>query len=362
MKRAILTIAALVCAFSASAQYNTFTLDNPSIFKLIQIDQAPESTLFFFTATATKEDMAFNINDDACVKIPGDYHRYSIKSLANLTLTSQNSSVCLRNPGDQVNFVIETERIPLEKEFSFIENDAKEGELMFNFRNIKVDTSVETSPINPSDFISATDYCTTGKFYKDGDEYRYFCINDVIVATHMSWEYLGLTKSGKLRMTVSNFSGHDISFGIDNVKITANKRKNGPTEVVPIWDLPTFDSHVRDEHGYASNAYRDRVNPAATIIKDQRTFHTDRNDTATQVGLALLETLLRSGDRQAIEDYNNQLERDRQMLWDNYLQTATVGDGEEYGGFVSFKMKSYAHLDVEININGRIYRFGINNK
>lgn len=352
----------MAATFTAKAQYRSFTLDNPSIYKLVQIDSYDEATIFYFTAEPTTENMNMCINDAAQVTIDGTYKKFPLKTVGHMPLTSENEFAHLDGPEDRLNFCLIFDRMPLDKPFSLIENDKKEGPAMMNFRNISVDTTAVSEKINMVDFLEYTDYVVKGSYSKDGRKYPYISRDGYTVAVHLSQELLELTRVANLFIEMVNESGKSVKLGPENVKVYAQKSAKKDFELLPLWNASDYDYKLSADQSMQSSSYRDRINPTASTVSDYRRFKVDRNDVGSQVALVALESILRANDKGKIDEYNAQLEAERNRRWDSYLQGAVLEDGDMYGGFVAFKDKNYAWYRVVVSVGGRDFTFNIKGK
>lgn len=359
---ALAAVALAAASFDADAQYRSFTLDNPSIYKLVQIDAYDESTVFYFTAEPTKEDLNLCINDQAQITIDGTYKKYPLQTVGHMPLTSENEYAHLDGPDTKLNFCLIFDKLPLDKPLNLIENDKKEGPMMLNFRNIVVDTTAVSEKLDMVDFLNYTDYVVKGNYSKDGRKYVYYKRDGYCVAVHLRQELLELTKVANLFIEMTNDSGKPVSLSPDNIKVYAKKNEKKDYELLPLWGANDYDYKLSADQSMQASSYRDRINPIATSVSDYRKYRTDRSDVGSQVALVALESILRSTDKNKMEEYNAQLNAERSRRWDSYLQGDVLEDGEMYGGFVAFKDKNYLLYRIVINVGGREFPFLIKGK
>ena len=349
----------LISSTMMFAQYNKVSYDTPCSAKIVQIDQYDESTVFFFTITAPEERQRFMVNDNIKVVVDGSYKACKLISTGNIPMTSENCVAYLKDKGNTLNFILEFEKVPLDKPFSIIENPERSTPLTFNFNNISVNTADVAEKMDIDDFLSFTDYVKSGKFSKGGGEYMYYEVNGVMVATHLGEEFSGFTKMGILDIEVVNDSGKPVNFSGANIRVTAMKNEKKGYIEIPLWPVSTYDDAVRDSNYLNMQAHEEEVNPIASSIGRYRRNRVKIDDVGSQVVLGTLETIFRSTTREEMDEYAAALEEYRQKKWDNYLQDARLDNGEYYGGFVAFKDSNYKHYIIYVTIGGHEYRFNI---
>ena len=360
MKRLLAASAALLLSASMSfAQYSAFTYETPGPFKLIQIDQYDDATVFFFTIKSETGRESFCVNDNTKVVVDGEYRKYEITGTGNVPFTGENCSSYLKEAGDELNFILQFERIPLDKPFSIVEKAGVTTGHTFNFNGIKVDTSVTCDRMDIPSFLKSTDYVKTGHYSSNGNDFLYYEINGVSVAAHLREEYCGFTRIGCLDLVITNDSGRALPFTSGNVSVTAKKNERKGFVQIPLWSVSEYDSFVRINNSMAVDDYADEVNPIASGISEYRRYYSDRSKVGEQIALASAELLFRATKRDKIDEYAAELERNRQRLWDNYLETVNIGCGETYGGFVTFKDSNYKNYEIAVTVAGHTYIFHI---
>lgn len=355
-----LAAAFILCGGTAvHAQYSKLTYDSPCIAKLVQVDQYDESTVFMFTVSSPEGRERFSVNDNIKIMVDGSYKTYRLLNVANIPLSSENCVAYLKKKGDALNFIMEFEKVPLDKPFSIVENPDRHSALTFNFDNVTVDTGAAGDKVDLDDFLSYTDYIRSGKYTQDGGEYMFYEVNGLSVATHLRDEMYGLTKVGILNVVVTNDSGRTVNFSDANIRVTAIKNERKGYVEIPLWNVQSYDSFVRSNNAMALDDYAEAVNPVASSIANYRRSRA-KDDLGSDILLGSLELIIRSTNREKVDEYAAALEENRRRLWDNYIQSVSMGPGEVYGGFVSFKDASYKHYVITVTIGGREYTFNIN--
>ena len=359
MKRLTILLSGLmaVCA-PGFAQYKNFTSTNDSAFKLIQIDQYDEATLFFFQVKTEEDRKAFNINDNTKITVNGEYKAYHLQQTLNMPFVSENRHAYLANTGDELNFVLVFDRIPLDKPFSMIEKEGKTG-YYFNFKDITVDLSKESPKIEADDFVQATDYVVREKYESNGQQWMSYNINGLAVDTHLTGEYLNLTRVGKLNIVITNDTGKPIRVSPENITVTAAKNERSDYVEIPLWEVGKYDQKVAGDNSLSVSAYEDRINPIASVLGSYRTRRGNDASLGEQLALASAELIARASTQSKVDAYADALDKNRQKVWEEYLQSLTLENGETYGGYVTFKDKNYARYVITINIGGHVYTFYI---
>ncbi|MBQ0024759.1 MAG: hypothetical protein KBT00_03410 [Bacteroidales bacterium] len=356
----LLVLAAMCCfATAAMAQYSKISYESDSAFKLLQIDQYDDASVFFFTVKCDEPYRRFSVNDNTKISIDGSYKKYRLMQVANIPFSSENCAACLDKVGDELYFILQFERIPLDKPFNIIENEGSTSAMAFNLHNITVDTGTSSDLIDMDDFLGCSDYVRTGMYSRDGVKYRYYDINGLSVAVHLGEEFFGLTRVGKLDVIVTNDSGRKVSLSCDNVRVTACRNEKKGYEEIPVWEVATYDSYVQSGNAASMASYSKEVNPAASSIGDYRKYRMKQDNVGGQILLGSIESLLRSSSKTQEDEYAAALEANRNRLWNNYLQNLDIDNGETYGGFVAFKDRKYQSYMIYITVGGHEYSFGI---
>lgn len=361
MKKKIFAALALMmlCA-AASAQYTDIKFDTKCAASLVRVDQYDETTVMFFHMTAPEERLRFAVNDNIKVVVNGEYKKCRLVSVANITMSSEDCVTYLKKKGDELNFLLEFEKVPLDGPFDIIENPDKESALTFNFRNVKVNTAKEGPKAVVNDFLGYTDFVKSGLYSSGGDSYMYYDVNGLSVATHLGQDLCGFTKIGVLRIVVTNDSGRDIKFSDADITVTAVKNEKKGYVEIPLWNVATYDSFVRENNANSLNNYSENISPVASSIGRYRRDNVAPDNLSGQLILGSIEYAIRASKRDQVDEYASALEENRRRLWNNYLQSASLADGESYGGFVSFPDKNYKHYVITIRIGGNEYTFHIN--
>jgi len=354
-----LLLLAAVC-FSASAQYRDISSNNISAFELVQIDEYDGITAFFFTINA-EEDVNLTINDNTCIYVEGGAKRCRMTKAANIPYSSDNTYLQLK-AGDKANIVLEFESVPLDKTFSMFEDRSKNGFYMFNIEDIKVNKESTSPTMDLLDFINYYDSKYTGVYAKEGKNWRFYDYNGLSVGTSMILENLDLVRIGQINITIDNASGHDVKFSPRNIKVEARKRSNQKYDVLSVFTKTEYDTYVSRDINTQTGVYASNVNPVANTVGHMRRYDVKKDDVGTQIGLGVLEAILRSNDGKKIADFQDGLEENRARLWDNYMEDATVPDNGSYGGFVAFRQKGYKQLRITISMGGFDYVFLVEKK
>lgn len=359
MKRLTLLLAGLlaVCA-TGHAQYRNITSSNDSEFKLVQIDQYDEATLFFFQTTANEDRKGLNVNDNTKITVAGDYKAYHLQQTLSMPFSSENRSAYLANKGDGLNFVLVFDRIPLDKPFTMTERDGRTG-YYFNFNDITVDLTDISPKIDADSFVQATDYVVREKYESNGQQWMSYSVNGLAVDTHLEGEYLNLTRVGKLNIVITNDSGRRITVSPDNITVKAARNARSEYVVIPLWEVGKYDSKVAGQNSMNLSSYEERVNPIASVLGSYRSRRGADASLGEQLVLASAEILARASTQSKVDAYADALEQNRRKVWEEYLQTVALESGEAYGGYVTFKDKNYSNYVITVTVGGYDYVFYI---
>lgn len=357
MKKLALLFAGCIASVAAFAQYKDFTYEGDSNFKLIQIDQYDEATVFFFTYEAQGDRTMIAVNDNTKIKVDGDYRTYHIQQTGNIPFSSENCWAYMAKAGESLNIILQFDRLPIEQVFSMTEKEGATGNY-FNFKNIKVNTASVSDKIEIDDFLRACDYTKQEKYTVGGAQYMLYDFNGLAVATHLGDEYVDLAKVGRFSIVVTNESGRSVTLSAANVKVLATKNESKGWVEIPLWSVADFDARISSSNAMSVRGYEDRVNPIASAIGRYRTTQVDRNS-AKDILWTSAEVLARASTAAKVDEYAAALEENRAREWNNYLQQVTIENGETYGGYVIFKDKNYKKYKIIVTVGGHEYTYFI---
>lgn len=356
MKRIILlSIAVILGISSANAQFRDITADNQSLFKLVQVDTSANGTFFFFTYTSPKKSTGFNINENAAVIAEGVMKRFKLLGTGNIPMSNENSSALIDKEGGQLNFVLVFDsQIPIDKPLTITGDGDSEGDYSFNsIKNIRINTSAVSEKMNVKDFLEYTDFVQTSSYVSGNHNYRSYTFNGVTVAGALT----NGSPYGNFFITITNLSEKDVSFNSGNINVTGKRRENDSYEQKKILSRQEYNNYLEKEDSWASESYRNSINPTASLVHRFSTFGVRYDDYASKIVLSALEGALRKNDSGKVAEYNEILQEERNRQWQNYIQNVTIKDGETYGGFVAFANKKTNFWEVYVNIAGRKYTF-----
>lgn len=360
MKKTVLITAMLLAAcIPGFSKYRNFTSSNESNFKLVQIDQYDQATLFYFQVKATEERTGISVNDNTKITVDGDYRAYHLQQAINIPFSSENRSAYLASEGDELNMVLVFDRIPLDKPFSMIEKEGKTGNY-FNFKGITVDLASESDKIDTDAFVQATDYVVREKYEANGKHWMSYSVNGLGVDMNLQGEYLNLTRIGKVNIVVTNDTGRPVTISADNIKVEVAKKNKSEFVEVPLWEVTKYDSKIAGDNSLNVSSYEDRINPIASALGTYRTRQGNDTPIGRQILLASAEMVARASTQSKVDAYAATLEKNRQRAWEDYLQTTSLDSGETYGGYITFKDKDYAKYVIRITVGGHDFVFHFN--
>ena len=357
MKRIALLLLGCIASIAASAQYKDFTYEGDSYFKLIQIDQYDEATVFFFTYEAKDDRVAISVNDNTKIKVDGDYRTYHIQQTGNIPFSSENCQAYFAKAGESLNIVLQFDRLPIDQVFSMVEKEGATGHY-FNFKNVKVNTASVSEKIDIDDFLNACDYTKREKYTSGGAQYMLYDINGLAIATHLGDEYVDLAKVGRFSIVVTNDSGKPVTLSASNIKVLATKNASKGWVEIPLWSVADFDVRISSSNAMSVRGYEEKVNPVASAIGRYRNSQVDRNS-AKDILWTSAEVLARASTAAKVDEYAAALEENRAREWNNYLQQVTIQSGETYGGYVIFKDKNYKQYKIIVTAGGHEYTYYI---
>lgn len=357
MKKAALLLLGCIASVAAFAQYKDFTYEGDSNFKLIQIDQYDEATVFFFTYTAKEDRRMIAVNDNTKITVNDDYKVYHLQQTGNIPFSSENCWAYLAKTGESLNIVLQFDKVPIEQAFSMTEKEGATGNY-FNFKNIKVNTASVSKKIEIDDFLGACDYTKQEKYTVGGAQYMLYDINGLAVATHLGDEYVDLAKVGRFSIVVTNDSGKPVTLSAGNIKVLATKNESKGWVEIPLWSVADFDARISSSNAMSVRGYEDQVNPIASAIGRYRNTQVQRNS-AKDILWTSAEVLARASTAAKVDEYAAALEENRAREWNNYLQKVTIENGETYGGYVIFKDKNYKKYKIIVNVGGHEYTYYI---
>lgn len=354
-KTIALSLALIAGIFSANAQFRDFTADNSSVFKLVQVDTSANGTFFYFTAKASNRGANFNINENSIVTAEGVMKRYKLLGTGNIPMSNENAYSHIENEGGELNFVLVFDSsIPIDKPLTISGDGDSEGEYSFNsIKNIRINTSSVSEKMNLVDFLDFTDFVQTASYVADDHNYRSYTFNGITIAG-------ALTNSdpyGKFYVTITNLSGHDVAFSMNNIKVKGKKREKDQFEPRDNISRLEYNDYLEEVDAWDSRSYQNSINPVASIIHDFSSFGVKYDDYASKIALSAIEGALRKNDTGKVAEYNQALQKERNRKWKNYIQSVTIHDGETYGGFVAFKNKRTNFWEVTVEIAGKKYTF-----
>lgn len=219
MRKLILFMALLALPFVLGAQYNKISYKTASNARLIQIDQYDDASVFHFVYTSDGVD-TLKANHNVKIYFPDTEEAYKLLDTENLPdITSGvECQVVFNNPGQEMNFIMVFEKIPLDRPFNIETGSTAAGPHNFYFTNVSVDPSSCVEQIDKDSFISKNPAMAYAKVVNNGFEFHLHECNGLSVSICcVCIESLG-EKVQRFFVDVMNRSGKDVEFKWDNLK------------------------------------------------------------------------------------------------------------------------------------------------
>lgn len=410
--RTLVLVILMAVSASVSAQFNvTMSSDNDHAIKFVSAVNTDESTYFYVTKTAKRDEESFT-----CGKFSATvgYKKYKMKDCYNVSKYSEAEPafVILDKAGQSHNFIMEFEKLPMNTTFDIVE-EVDEG-TPWTFSGVMIDTLSRVDFIDPNDFVGATPAKIIGRYASKGTVYSYY-INDGIVLTAHFAKAKNYGKYYQVYLDIINNTDHSVAFDIANVEAQGVTIKK---EVPTYFALETltadeYDKKVRNRQAWnsffnafaeasaANNAGVTTVNTSTTTNSygsshttgtyngasasvgaavgtggaavgvgvsaysgrynsDTYSSNTTTSNSSTVIHDGAIQYMARQQAAQNIAAYDNALAYDRANLWENYLKINTIKSGESYGGFFNIKYKKADSIVINIKIDGVVYRFFVN--
>lgn len=395
-----------------SAQFTVTTANSndPNI-KFVSAINTETSTFIYVTATASGDGATMT-----CGKLNAvaGYKKYKMKNCYNIPKynEAEPAFVVLDKAGQNHNFMLEFEKLPMNTTFDIIEQ--VENGTPWTFSGVKIDTLSRMEYIDPNDFIAATPAKTFGNYASKGTVYSYYMNNGIVLTAH----FVKNSNYGKyytVYLDIINKTDHSIAFNTTNVDAQGyTLKKDVPTYfALETLSADEYDHKVKTRQAWSSffnawgqssaannagtttvnnttttNSYGSShtsggysggsvsaaaavgtggaaVGVGATAYGGRTYFDTYNNNTTTTNSSTVIhdgavQYMAQQQAAQNIAAYDDALAYDRANLWENYLKVNTIKSGETYGGFFNIKYKKANGLLIKIKIDGVIYTFPVN--
>lgn len=388
MKTLNLLALLILISTTLSAQYKNITClnsQNPEL-KIIQIDYTDNSTFIHFQiSNQPEEPYGCAIDEDCYIKDKENFKKYKLLRSINMPVASTNTMALLSKKDQHHNFSLEFEKFSKNiGSFDFIEN-RKPG---FNISDIKVDTtSTSKSFLDIGSFISDTPMNVYGSIMDEGTPVAFYNHKGLSITVRIGSVYT-YGNYYQLKILITNRTGRDILFNPGEINGEFTKR--GKAKIAEVMTYNDFIKKVDRRQAWNSigNAISESVNTinsgyststtqssASGVVASTgyasgyvgNTYGSVSGSSLTYGAATASSTTVNYDPAVAyaakkdansnIEEYNNRLNKLRNILSNNYLKINTIRDGSDYSGFVNIKWENVDRLNLKIPINGINYLF-----
>ena len=351
MKKIIIAtiLAALLCT-QAQAQYRLSTGVLPSGVELIQADKISENTVrIYFSWTSAQDNYGFDIDDDACITLPGSFRRYKLVGAGNIPLTSDGSYAVALKAGDSIHFLLDFEAFPLDSPFSITDDSENESNLSCSGLLLE---NAGLKAINTDDFVRSKPSLLKGEYSENG-------------ATYSFWNYDGMALIAKfvktyddthlfyIYLNIVNNSGSSISFDPKDV-LVEHENKNGRRNALKVFNATEYKKRMDFENafnklGVIATAIGTVESVGNTLTGGQ--FFSSRgifdNPVSNYVGFM--------NSKQNLEKFTQMMDSIQQ----EYLEAGTVESRNYYGGYLCLNEKKNGLYRITVPLMGQNFTFTV---
>ena len=357
MKKTLVILIICLASMAASAQWKVDSVRSgePNT-KLLQILETEKSVLIYARLERQCEEVATNyLSRNAHVKING--LKYKIRNSVNLPLEdeSENREVLLDVGMNEINFVMEFEKFPVQNGFDIIENE-KEGNGNDNFRGIYVSRIDSTQLIDTERFLDSAAPVITGMNAKDGTKYRYLiregvCITCDAVVQKGDW----FSPDDMIfYVDIVNNSDHGIMFDFDKVRVRGLKEKKGKWEE-KVWTKYTPDSY--DQHLAALDYDEARYQTSSIFNKIGDQLNREKYQTGVNSWERLGWEALGAINQHAIDNRIEEYMKEHPKNHPRALRTESLKPGDAVHGYIAAEKKKGDKAVLTIPIDGYDFKF-----
>lgn len=364
MKKTLISILILcITSLFASAQWKVEHVGSgePNT-TLLQVLETENSMLVYATFSKhVDSDLYVTIDRNICVKAGG--LKYKALNSVNIPIKddADRRYMMLQKGDNEVNFVLEFEKFPVEDGFDIIENQ-KDGEWNFNFHDVRVTPIDASKVIDTERFLNSAAPVIAGKYTDNGHNYTYYIREDVCVTCNAVSQKGGLFTDDEIfYVSIVNNSDHGVMFDFDKVRIEGERSKANGTTERSVWTKYTPESY---EDFYARMDYEEARYQSAgiyTTIGDQinREKRNAEPGSWERVGWEALGALNQQAMQNRIGDYLRNHPKNRPSA----LKSQGVKAGESIHGYIaSKKQKKDDSVDLTIHMDDFDFRFSFNIK
>lgn len=344
MKKAFLVVAAAVQTCIAAAQYNNVTYSTSSNAKLVQIDQYDDFSVFHFTYTSAGTEELY-ADMEMLISISGTSQKYRLKGAENLPTNEETHATARFNKaGEQLNFTLMFEKLPLDKPFSIIAKKGESGCNILNFTDVKVNMNSQTEKIDSEKFFASNRVMTHGKCIEDGIEYSFAeCggLNVAVTSVYVKSEWISNVQ--RIFLNIENKTGKSVDFKVANIKTIGYDKDDKPIDL-KVYTCKEFMKQLKSGDFWSkAYAYSSLVG-AVSSIGSRTTLATSQLATSSAyVVMSELESHSTGKEyRKVAEEY--------------YAKDCTVANKSEYTCYYNIKnTKKLKSCLITVEINGKVF-------
>lgn len=356
-KSFVITIIMCLASIAASAQWKVESVvsGEPNT-KLLQVLETDKSVLVYATFERECEEVAeTNLDRNIHVKVNG--LKYKILNSVNLPIQddSENLHAVLEKGKNEINFVMEFEKFPVEGGFDIIEG-TEEGACHYNFHGVTVCRIDSTQLIDTDRFLDSGTPVLSGKNVRGGTDYLYLIRNGVCItcnAVVMKGDWFS-SDDLLFYVDIVNNSDHGILFDFDKVRVRGLKKKKEKWEE-KMWTKFTpesYDSYLArqdyDEARYKTSSVLDEI--GRQIDRDK--IHTNVNSWE-RIGLDALGAINQHAIDNRIEEYMKAHPKDRPKA----LRSESIKPGDSIHGYIASQKKKADKSKLTIPIDNYDFSF-----
>ena len=339
----------LVCA-PIFAQYRLSSGSLPSGLELIQADKIDDGTVrMYFNWTAQQDNYGFDIDDDACVTIPGSFKRYKIISAGNIPLTSDGSYAVALKAGDSISFLLNFEAFPLDAPFCLSENSENDSNI--SCEGLTLENS-DLPLINAEEFISANPSLLKGEFSESGTTYSFWNYDGLALVanfvkttddTHLFYIYL----------SIANNSGRSVDIDPAAIKVEF-ENKAGRRTPLKVFDAKGYQKRMETENFFnkmlvVANVIGTVESVGNTLTGGQFFNRSPLFDSPVSNYFGLMNS------QDNLKKFTNMMNE----MQKEYMEAATIESQGWYSGFICLNEKKGGLYQITVPLMDREFTFTV---
>ena len=320
--------------------------------KLLQILETEQSTLIYATLVGDfKESHIFNLNRNMYASANG--MKYKLVNSVNLPIGDEADMryVYMNEANNELNFVLEFEKFPVEDGFDIIESTSSEGDFAFNFRDVKVSAIDQDKMLDTGRFLDSASPIIFGKYSEDGRNYSYYIRDGVCVTFNAQFspgEFLGTHFITYVQIV--NNSDHGVKFDLDKVSLVASKKKASGKVDTFNWSIFRPDEYDEFLKSREYEEAKEKTSNIVDLLGDQidRSKYRTNYGSWERLGLEALGALTRQSVENRVGEYMKSHPTTRPMA----LRTQGIKAGESVHGYIAAKYKKADTVTITIPMDG----------